>query len=36
MLWMSIRSVGMGLSTMPIMTAAMASISTEAAAGRAR
>jgi hypothetical protein len=34
MLWMSIRSVGMGLSTMPIMTAAMASISTEAA-GRA-
>ncbi|HEV7465362.1 MAG TPA: DHA2 family efflux MFS transporter permease subunit, partial [Candidatus Dormibacteraeota bacterium] len=33
-LWMSIRSVGMGLSLMPIITAGMASISSEAA-GRA-
>ena len=33
-LWMSIRSVGLGLSIMPIMTAGMASISSEAV-GRA-
>jgi EmrB/QacA subfamily drug resistance transporter len=33
-LWMSIRSLGLGLSIMPIMTAAMATISS-AAAGRA-
>ncbi len=34
MLWMSIRSVGLGLSIMPIMTAGMATISSEAV-GRA-
>ena len=34
MLWMSVRSVGLGLAVMPIMTAGMASISAEAT-GRA-